>query len=312
MTPVSVAPLEGAPDWFVAALAVPFTDEVVEVDGSPVHFLAWGRRGRRGLVFVHGGGANAHWWTHVAAHFADDFRVLAIDLSGHGDSAWRETYSLEGWTDEVMAVAEAGGIDGPPVLVGHSMGGFVTIATAARFGDAVSGAIVCDSPVTEPDPEVTAFALKQAFGKERTYESLEEAVPRFRTIPPQASYLPYVVDHVARRSLHQVSPEGDEGEGGGWRWKFDRGIFTPFGHSMRGIALPYLPEVRSRFALLRSEHGLVTQDIGDAMYEALGRVAPVVELPLAGHHPMLDVPLILLTALRTLLADWDHSRPLRR
>jgi pimeloyl-ACP methyl ester carboxylesterase len=312
MAQAEVPPVEDAPDWFKAALAVPFTDEVVEVDGAPVHFLAWGQRGRRGLVFVHGGGANAHWWTHVAGRFADDFRVLAIDLSGHGDSAWRDDYSLEGWTDEVMAVAEAGGIEGPPVIVGHSMGGFVTIATAARFGDRVTGAIVCDSPVTEPDPEVAAFALKQAFGKQRTYESIEEAVPRFRTIPSQEHYLPYVMDHVARRSLRQVPPEEDEDGVGGWRWKFDRGIFAPFGHSMRGIALPYLPEVRSRFALLRSEHGLVTQDIGEAMYEALGRVATVVELPLAGHHPMLDVPLILLTAIRTLLADWDHSRPLRR
>ncbi|MEC7144654.1 MAG: alpha/beta hydrolase, partial [Actinomycetota bacterium] len=67
-----------------------------------------------------------------------------------------------------------------------------------------------------------------------------------------------------------------------------------------------------RVALLRCEYGLVTPDIGDYMYEQLGRVAPVIELPTAGHHPMLDVPLILITALRSLLADWDHSRPLRR
>jgi hypothetical protein len=45
------------------------------------------------------------------------------------------------------------------------------------------------------------------------------------------------------------------------------------------------------------------------MYDELGRVTPVIELPEAGHHAMLDQPLILLTALRTLLADWDHSEP---
>jgi hypothetical protein len=48
------------------------------------------------------------------------------------------------------------------------------------------------------------------------------------------------------------------------------------------------------------------------MYEALGRVAPVIELPQAGHHAMLDEPLVLLTAVRTLLADWDHSEPHRK
>jgi pimeloyl-ACP methyl ester carboxylesterase len=56
----------------------------------------------------------------------------------------------------------------------------------------------------------------------------------------------------------------------------------------------------------------VTKDIGDAMFERLGRVAPVFELPEAGHHPMLDQPLILLTAIRALLADWEHSEPHRR
>ena len=42
------------------------------------------------------------------------------------------------------------------------------------------------------------------------------------------------------------------------------------------------------------------------MYETLRRVAPVIEIPEAGHHAMLDQPLVLLTALRTLLADWDR------
>jgi pimeloyl-ACP methyl ester carboxylesterase len=45
------------------------------------------------------------------------------------------------------------------------------------------------------------------------------------------------------------------------------------------------------------------------MYAALGRRSPVVEIPLAGHHLMLDEPLSLVTALRALLADWDHSSP---
>jgi pimeloyl-ACP methyl ester carboxylesterase len=81
---------------------------------------------------------------------------------------------------------------------------------------------------------------------------------------------------------------------------------------MRSIAAPFLTEVYCRLALLRSECGLVTPDIGASMYEKLGRVTPVIEIPEAGHHAMLDQPLLLLTALRTLLADWDHSEPHRR
>ena len=298
------AQMVAAPQWFTRALAVPFTGETVDVGGCPIHYLAWGEPGRRGLVFVHGGGAHAHWWTHVAATFASDFRVLALDLSGHGDSGHRDVYDLEQWTEEVMAVTGAGLIEGLPVIVGHSMGGFVTIATAALHPDRVAGAIVCDSPVTQPDPEVESYRLKEAFGQPRTYATVDEALGHFRTVPPQVRYLPYVMDNVGRNSLKTVD--------GGWQWKFDRNVFAQFAGGMRGVALPYLSRLVCRFALLRSEHGLVTDDIGAFMFEQSGRVAPVIEIPEAGHHAMLDEPLILLTALRTLLADWDHSEPHRR
>jgi pimeloyl-ACP methyl ester carboxylesterase len=292
------------PAWFTRALAVPFTDEFVEVDGAAIHYLAFGQSGRRGLVFVHGGGAHAHWWAPLAATFAHEYRVLAIDLSGHGDSGHREIYDLEQWTDEVVAVAAAGGLSGRPVIIGHSMGGFVTIATAALHGPDVEAVIVCDSPVADTDPEITAYRLREAFGRPRTYPDLEDAIAHFRTVPPQEHYLDYVIDEVARRSLKPVD--------GGWQWKFDRAIFQQFGDGIRSIAAPYLSEVNCRLALLRSECGLVTPDIGRSMYERLGRVTPVIEIPEAGHHAMLDQPLLLLTALRTLLADWDHSEPHHR
>jgi pimeloyl-ACP methyl ester carboxylesterase len=291
-----------APPWFGRAVAVPHADGLIEVDGCPVHYLIWGERGRRGLVFVHGGGAHAHWWTHVAATFAGRYRVVAIDLSGHGDSGHRESYDPEQWADEVMAVAADAGFSGVPVLVGHSMGGFITIVTAARHSDRLAGVIVCDSPVTEADPEISAH---DSFGRSRTYPTVDAAVARFRTVPPQDHYLDYVVDLVARHSLKEV-------QGGGWQWKFDRRIFEQFARGVRGLAVPYLSQVNCRLALLRSEHGLVTPEIGAFMYEKLGRVTPVIEIPEAGHHAMLDQPLILLTALRTLLADWDHSEPHRR
>jgi pimeloyl-ACP methyl ester carboxylesterase len=298
-----------APEWFRRALAVPFTDHFITVAGARVHYTAWGEPGRRGLVFVHGGGAHSHWWTHIAARFAREFRVLAIDLSGHGDSDHRQAYALEGWTDEVVAVAEDGGIEGLPVVVGHSMGGFVTIATAARHADRLAGVIICDSPVTTPDPEVQSYHTHDSFGRPRVYATIDEALSRFRTVPAQDNNLDFVIDHIARRSMRPADSDGSADPG--WVWKFDRQIFASFAGGLRGIAKPYLTHVRCRFALLRSQYGLITPDIGTEMYEALGRVAPVIELPNTGHHPMLDQPLVLLTAIRALLADWDHSEPHR-
>lgn len=294
-----------APDWYRAALGVPRTDETVDVDGCPIHYLAWGERGRRGLVFVHGGGAHAHWWTHVAARYAKRFRVAAIDLSGHGDSGARERYSLEQWTDEVMAVVADSGMAEKPVVIGHSMGGFVTIGTAARYADALAGAVVCDSPINAPDPEIDAHRMGQAFGKPRSYATREEALERFRTVPPQDHYLDYVMADVGWHSLKSD-------DAGGWRWKFDHHAFTAFEENPRAAARPYLPQVKCRLALFASECGLVNKEIGAYMYDLMGRVNPVIEIPLAGHHLMLDQPLLLITALNTLLADWDHSEPIGR
>lgn len=300
---MELQPLDLAPDWFRRALAVPFEDRTVTVHGASIHYLAWGRAGAPGLIFVHGGGAHAHWWTHVAAEFADRYRVAAVDLSGHGDSDHRPAYSMEIWAAEVMAVADGLECEGAPVVVGHSMGGFVAIATGALHGDRLAGVVVCDSPVSEPDPEVNAARSGQAFGKPRVYADVDTALERFRTVPEQEHYLPFVMDNVARRSLREVD--------GGLVWKFDRHVFDAIGHP-RDVARPFLSQVQCRLALLASENGLVTPEVGKYMYDLLGRVAPVIELPQAGHHPMLDVPLILLTAIRTLLADWEHSVPFSR
>ena len=293
-----------APRWYTEALAVPRSDESVVVDGCGIHYLAWGDPGNRGLVFVHGGAAHAHWWTHIAARFARQFRVAALDLSGHGDSERREEYGLNQWSDEVMGVAASAGMVGRPLIVGHSMGGFVTMVTAARYSDDLAGVIVCDSPVTAPDPEIDAARLGQAFGEPRVYETEREALDRFRTIPPQDNYLDYVMADVARRSLREVP--------GGWTWKYDYHVFEGQHANPRAIAREYLEDIRCRLALLRAEQGLVTEDIGQFMYEMMGRVNPVIEIPEAGHHLMLDQPLPLVTAIRTLAADWDHSLPRAR
>ncbi len=272
----------------------------MEVDGVTIHYLAWGPPDRPGLMLVHGGAAHAHWWSHVAPQFSEDYRVVALDLSGHGDSGRRDAYPMATWSAEIMAVVEAAMIAGPPIVVGHSMGGFVTLATAASYNDRIAGAIIIDSPVFREDPEVEEARLGTSFKPPRTYPDAEQMVGRFRTVPEQEHYLPYVMEHVARKSI--VATEG------GFTWKFDARIFQARRHEV----VEFLSGITCRVALFRAEHGLATAEVGAYMYEQLGRVAPVVLIPEAGHHVMLDQPLLLVTAIRTLLADWEHSTPHQR
>src|ERR1700729_2075043 len=100
------------PAWFSAALAAPVEDGSVDVDGARVRYRAWGDRGARGVVLVHGGAAHARWWDHVGPQLSAGLRVVALDLSGHGDSDWREQYSLGRWAAEVVAVAAEAGVSG--------------------------------------------------------------------------------------------------------------------------------------------------------------------------------------------------------
>ncbi len=291
---------DDTPEWLVRSLAMLPEQRTIEVAGCDINLLVWGEADRPGIVLVHGGAAHAHWWSPIAP-LIGDYRVVSLDLSGHGDSGRRPEYRVELWTEEVLAAAAAVDMAGTPVVVGHSMGGFVAAATAVRGGPTVAGLIVLDSPMVSEDPEVEAARVGEAFGTPKAYPDLETAITRFRTVPRQANYDPHVIAHVARESLRETER--------GWEWKFDPLLFKAIN---RSAAAEQLPKIMCRVALLRAEHGLVTPEIGQIMYEALGRVAPVVEIPEAGHHMMLDQPLILLTALRALLADWEHSVGFRR
>ena len=289
------------PEWFTRAVLAERHEATLEVEGVPIHYLEWGGRGEPGLVFVHGGAAHAEWWAHIGPQFAPWYHVVAIDLSGHGESGRRERYSHDMWANEIVTIARAAGFPGPPVVIGHSLGGLVTIQTAATHGDDLAGAVILDAPVRRPDPESEEGRRGRAFREPGTYPSLEEALDHFHLVPPQPDPEPWVMDHVARNSLRETIH--------GWTWKFDPHLFT---HTLVPMN-EQLASVRCRVALLRGEHSVVVpQDTAAYMYDLMGRVSPVVTNPEAHHHLLLAQPLSLVSAVRTLLADWEHSVPFER
>jgi pimeloyl-ACP methyl ester carboxylesterase len=289
------------PDWFRKALATPYREGTVTVEGTDIHYLEWGEQGRPGLTFVHGGAAHAHWWSYLAPFFAERWHAVAFDLSGHGDSGRRDDYTHELWAHEVLSVSEEAGFPGPPVVVGHSLGGVVTIETAASHGDLVAGAVVVDSPVRGPDPESKEGASgRSPFRKPGVYPDKETAMSRFRLIPPQPTENQYILDHIADHSVVEIEA--------GWTWKFDPHVFDQTLTSLH----EELASVTGRIALLRGEHSVVVpEDVAEYMYGLMDRNAPVASIPEAHHHLIVDQPLAFVAALRTLLADWEHSVPRR-
>ena len=301
-----------APQWFANTVAQKPESRFVTVDGARVHYLRWGNLSKPGVLLVHGNAAHAYWWSFIAPYLAKDFNVAAMDLSGMGDSGWRKDYSMEMFAREEMAVAEdAGMFDGPkpPVFVAHSFGGFVTMLAADLYGEKLAGIVIVDSPVNPPvrDEMKTDAKSPRVTRAHHIYPSLAKALSRFRLMPPQPCENLFLLDWVARHSLKEVT--GADGTPG-FTWKFDPAIWR---HFTIGDTSALLKAARCRVAVFRGEHSvLMPPEIGDYIYGLLGGASPVVEIPEARHHIPLDQPLALVSALRALLSDWEHSVATRR
>lgn len=292
-----------APDWFTRAIEEPCESRTVAVSGTDIHYLRWARdEALPGLVLVHGNGAHAQWWRFIGPFFLDDYRVAALDLSGMGDSGHRDAYSPERYAEEVMSVARDAGFGTDVIVVGHSFGGFVTIQTAIRYGTALRGVVLVDSPVRPPDYDWERDPRRSPIRPKRTYEAYGEALSRFRLMPPQACDNEYILDFIGRHSVMAIE--------GGWTWKFDDQMFaklTDFQNT--GDDLKQLP---CRVAVLYGEDSaLFDQEIADYMFAVLDESVPFMAIPEARHHVFLDQPLAFVAALRVLLAEWRHSRPNR-
>jgi len=103
----------------------------VSKDGTPISYEVFGA-GEPTLVFVHGWSCDGRYWRAQVPEFAKRFRVVVLDLAGHGHSGMsRAKYTMGSFGEDVRAVTEATGSQ-RAILIGHSMGGPV-IAEAARL-----------------------------------------------------------------------------------------------------------------------------------------------------------------------------------
>jgi pimeloyl-ACP methyl ester carboxylesterase len=183
------------------------------VNGCPIAYATWS--GAAGpIVLVHGAGAHMGWWDGVIQQLVPRYRVIAVDLSGHGDSGRREDYNGEQWANEVLAVARSIG-DRHPLVVGHSLGGRVSIVAGALEPDAVPGLVLVDAPIRRPRSEPRPrFQPRTA---DRRYESLDRAVESFHLLPMEPVYNHELLRRVAFHSFRRLD--------GSWGLKADRNVY---------------------------------------------------------------------------------------
>ena len=175
-----------APAWFERAIADEPERTFVTVEGVEVETLAWGERGKPGLIFLHGGAAHADWWSFIAPFFAGERRVVAPSFTGMGRSGWRPAYAFDQIVREAREAGRAAGAydAGPPVVVGHSFGGRAAMGLAHHFGEELEGAVMVDPPFFAKE-NVRPRSPPRPTRERRIQDFLAAVVARFRLAPPQ-------------------------------------------------------------------------------------------------------------------------------
>ncbi len=151
--------------FFVSAPARAEDGVAVSQDGTTIAFSVYGE-GEPALIFVHGWCCNRSVWKNQVPYFEKEYKVVTLDLAGHGASGpERDVYSMEAFGEDVAAVVrqiQASQV----VLIGHSMSGIVIIEAAEIIPDKVLALIGIDT--------------MQDFEETYTPEQIEEHLKPFR------------------------------------------------------------------------------------------------------------------------------------
>ena len=314
-----------SPQWFKDALAKAPERRLIPVDGANIELLTWGEIGKPGLIFVHGNSAHADWWSFIAPFFMEGYRVASVSLSGMGASDWRDDYSFEGFANEIWECAKAAGLYEAavkPVYIGHSFGGSQVFFSASHYPERMSACIMVDTgfggpPTPEQMKQWREEAIREGRHEDvrrmggppsrskpnRVYATMEEALTRFRFMPPQVPGNLFIADFIARRSLKRA-PMLD-GSGEGWTWRFDPFLWGKLNRGGMQLATD-----TSRLAPLAHIHGDKSNIMRRRMQSETPANSPIpastpqIVIPDSEHHIMVDQPLALVAALRAVLATW--------
>ncbi|HWF03941.1 MAG TPA: alpha/beta hydrolase, partial [Candidatus Angelobacter sp.] len=254
-----------------------------------------GQDGKPALVLVHGGLDHARNWDWVARSLREHYHVYALDLRGHGNSAWAPgaMYSVAEHVLDLSALLDI--IDEFPVrIVGHSLGGIITLHYSGVYPDRVKKAVSIEG-VGFPDRHRVHGPASERLRrwiedrrdiekrKVKPYPSLDAAVARMKEANPRLS------DEVARHlTLHGTNWDSE----GCLTWKFDNyaRALSPFGHTLTDSAELY-GQITSPTLLFWGLESFAPVPLDDIRVNAI-RDLRLVKVPKAGHwvhHDQLDL-----------------------
>lgn len=232
------------------------------------------------VLLLHGGGQTRGSWGGAAQRLARrGYHVTALDMRGHGDSAWSPdgAYTLDAFADDLRAViAELGR---PPVLVGASLGGLASLLAVGEVPAAAVSAVVLVDIVPWMEQRGGAQVVGFMRGTSAGFDTLEQAADAI------ASYLPH---RPRPERLHGLSRNLRRRSDGRWYWHWDPNFVRPQdGWDMDRINDRLSAATRATGAPLMLVHGTRSEIVsaeGAARLRALRPDAEVI--PIAGAHHM--------------------------
>jgi len=301
------------PAWFTNAMAVPREEGFAEVDGARVHYFRWGQRGKPPLLMTHGFLAHARCFAFIAPFLANEYDIIAYDLAGMGESEIVTDCDGAKRAKDMVALADALDLfSGPmkPIIIAHSFGSGVALTAMEQAGERFGGLIICDLMIMRPEKLEQHFARGggppgsgKAGKPNNIYPDYETARGRFILAPPQDVQQPFLLEYMAYHSMRRV----EQGEEQGWTWKFDPKVFERSENDQKKWqqAPQRIADLPYRQAIIYGENSKLFDDDSAAYLRELGGAdIPMVAVPQAEHHLMLDQPLAFVSALRSILACW--------
>ena len=186
-------------------------DKQVVLGGMRFHYLDWGNAERRPILFLHGGGLNAHTYDLVCVALRSEYHCLALDLRGHGDSEWSPVvdYRIETNAADVAAFVDHLALR-DLVLVGMSLGGLTALQYAGDHSARLAALVVID--IGPQFQREGSKKIRDFLAAPAEHPSVEDFVRAAKAFNPRRD------EELLRRSLvHNLrqTPRGT------WVWKWD-------------------------------------------------------------------------------------------
>jgi pimeloyl-ACP methyl ester carboxylesterase len=293
--PEALATITGRLGIAFADLAPPRSRNFRTPGGPNIHVLDWEGRGPL-AVLLHGGALTARTWDYVAMALRSDFRLVALDMRGHGASDWADDYSIESYVTDLVAVIDGLGIERARI-VGMSLGGTVACEFALRRPDRTESLTMVD--VTSR-PVFAATARMRAFMTDfRGAATVDEVVEMALAVSPRSD---------PERLHYRMSALLKRGDDGRLMWKSDRRRPPDYAMILNHLAgfEARVADMAAPFLLARGgKSPIVDEEAADA-FTARFPDGRWINIAGAGHNVQEDNPRDLADALR---AFWSGRLP---